>query len=158
MAVYERSTFVRAPLDEVWQFHTSVDGLVAVTPAWFGLTVESVVGSDAEADVDRLDEGTEVSIAIRPFGLGPRSSWTSRITHVEYGTDAAVFRDEMVDGPFPRWRHTHRFTEAPGGTRLTDRVEYELPLGPATGLSALGWPGFEAVFAARHRRTKQLLE
>lgn len=158
MAVYERSTSIRAPLETVWQFHSTVDGLVAITPDWLGLTVESVVGPDGEPDPEVLEAGSEVTLAVRPFGVGPRDAWTSRITHRERHGEAAELRDEMVDGPFPRWHHTHRFAAEPGGTWLVDRVEYELPLGPARGLSGLGWPGFEAMFAYRHRRARQFLE
>lgn len=158
VAVYERSTLIRAPLDAVWQFHSTVDGLVAITPDWFGLTVESVVGPAGESEPETLEAGSEVTLSVKPFGIGPGESWTSHITDRKRERETAVLRDEMVDGPFPRWHHTHRFAAEPGGTRLTDRVEYELPLGPARGLSGLGWPGFEAVFAYRHRRARQLLE
>ena len=157
VAVFERSTVIRAPLDRVWEFHSSADGLVAVTPDWLNLRVEGVVGPDGEP-AEVLNEGTEVSLSIRPFGIGPRQSWTSRITGRTSGEDHAAFTDEMLDGPFPRWVHTHRFDRVRAGTELTDRVEYQLPLGPARGLSAVGWPGFVAVFADRHRRTRRLLE
>lgn len=158
MAVYERTTLVRAPLDEVWQFGTTVEGLEAVTPGWLGLRVESVVGPDGEPDPGELVEGSEVTLSMRPFGVGPRQSWTSRVTRLRRTDDRGEFRDEMLDGPFRRWHHAHRFDAVPDGTRLTDRVEYQLPLGPARGLSTLAWPGFAAMFAYRHRRTRQLLE
>lgn len=158
MAVYERSTLVRAPLDEVWAFHSSVDGLVDLTPGWLGLTVEAVRDADGEPDPAVLEPGCEVDLALRPFGVGPRQAWTSRVTARERGDDAATFRDEMLDGPFARWHHTHRFEAVEGGTRVTDRVDYALPLGPARGLSAAARPGFALVFALRHRRTRRLLE
>lgn len=157
MAVFERSTLVRAPLDEVWAFHTAPEGLPAAAPGWLHLAVESTVGPHGQP-VNEFSEGTEVTLSIRPFGVVPELTWTARITAVERRDDRAVFRDEMHDGPFPRWVHTHGFAAEPEGTRLTDRVEYRLPLGPAGSLSALAWPGFEAIFAARHRRTKRLLE
>lgn len=158
MAVFERSTHLAVPFEDVWDFHSTVDGLVEATPGWLGLTVESVVGPDGEPDPGELVVGSEVSLSVRPLGVGPRQSWTSRITTRERGDGHGSFTDEMVDGPFRRWRHTHRFAAEAGGTRLTDRVEYELPLGPARALSGLAWPGFEAMFAARHRRTRRRLE
>lgn len=158
MAVYERSTVIRAPLEAVWGFHTTVDGLIAVTPDWLRLRVDSVIGPDGEADPEELEVGTSVRLSVRPFGLAPRRSWTSQITHRAAGDDAAELRDVMVEGPFPRWHHIHQFATEQGGTRLTDRVEYELPLGPARGLSGLAWPGFEAMFAYRHRRARHLIE
>ncbi len=161
MAVFERSTLVRAPFEDVWRFHSTVEGLVAVTPDWLGLRVESVVGPEGERDPAELAVGSEVTLSVRPLGVGPRLSWTSRITRRERRDDRAEFTDEMVDGPFRRWHHTHRFAAEPAepaGTRLTDRVEYELPLGPARGLSALAWPGLAATFANRQRQTRRLLE
>jgi len=158
MAVYERTSVVQAPLEEVWAFHSTVDGLVALTPDWFNMEIESVVGPSGEADPDELVEGSEVTLSTRPLDVGPRQAWTSRITHRDHQDGQAVFRDEMVDGPFERWRHTHRFTATADGTRLTDRVRYQFPLGVAAGLSRLAWPGFAAMFSYRHRRTRKLLE
>lgn len=153
MAVYERSTVVSAPLEDVWDFHSTIDGLLALTPGWMNMRVEAVRGPDGEPDPEVLEAGAEVDMALRPLGVAPRQSWTSRIVERERGEATAQFRDEMRDGPFRRWLHTHRFEAVEGGTRITDHVEYELgrPLG---ALSGLAWPGFEAMFAHRHRRTK----
>jgi ligand-binding SRPBCC domain-containing protein len=35
-----------------------------------------------------------------------------------------------VAGPFRRWWHEHRFDVDGDGTLMTDRVEFEAPLGP----------------------------
>lgn len=158
MAVFERSTLVNAPLDEVWAFHSTVEGLVALTPAWLNLSVDSVIGPDGEPDPEVLEEGSELQLSIRPFGVGPRQTWSSRITRRERDDRTAEFQDEMVAGPFRRWHHTHRFAATPDGTRVTDRVEYQLPLGPGRRLSGVAWPGFEAMFGYRHRETKRLLD
>jgi len=157
MAVYERSTVVDAPLERVWEFHSTVDGLLALTPGWMNMRVEEIRGPNGEPDPDVLEIGTEVSLSVRPFGVGPRQSWTSRIVERERGDGRAHFRDTMRDGPFGEWNHTHRFRAVDGGTRITDHVEYEFPR-PFRGLSALAWPGFEPMFVYRHRRTKAELE
>lgn len=158
MPVFERSTLVHAPLDEVWRFHASTDGLVAVTPGWLGLQVESVVGPDGEPDPAVLEPGSEVRLSMRPFGIGQSRSWTSRITHRERSDGAAELRDELLDGPFRRWHHTHRFAAVDSGTRLTDRVEYQLPRGPAERLAVLARPTLALTFALRHRATRRRLE
>lgn len=159
MAVFERSFVVDAPFDDVWQFHTSIEGLIAVTPDWLGLTVETVTRPDGESAAGgRLIEGSEISLTIRPFGRVHLGRWQARVTHVDRGTERAEIRDELLDGPFTRWLHSHRFRTVSGGTRVTDRVEYELPLGPLRALSSVARPGFAAMFAHRHRRTRQLLE
>lgn len=158
MAVYERSVRLPAPLEEVWRFHAAVDGLEVVTPGWFNLRVESLVGPDGQPKTGELDEGDEVTLSVRPFGVGPRQSWTSRIRRRELTGDRAMFVDEMIDGPFPRWHHTHRFEAIADGTRMTDRVEYRLPIGPASPLSGIAWPGFAAVFAHRQWKTRRQFE
>ena len=157
MAVYERRSRISAPLEEVWQFHDRIEGLTAVTPSWMHLRVESSRGPDGEPSPEVLEEGAEVTLSIRPLGVGPRQRWTSRIVERERRDDLAWFRDEMLEGPFPRWVHTHRFERQDDTTVMTDRIEYRLPLVPGP-LSPVGWPVFEAMFADRHRRTRSILE
>jgi ligand-binding SRPBCC domain-containing protein len=157
MAVYERSTVVSAPLEDVWEVHSTIDGLLALTPGWMNMRVEAVRGPGGDPDPEVLEAGAEIDMAVRPLGVAPRQTWTSRIVERAHEGDSAYFRDEMRDGPFGRWLHTHQFEAVEGGTRITDHVEYELgrPLG---ALSGLAWPGFEAMFTYRHRRTKAHIE
>ncbi|ELY61632.1 SRPBCC family protein [Natronolimnohabitans innermongolicus] len=165
MAVYERQTTIDAPLESVWQFYSRVEGLEAVTPDWMGLRIESVIGPDGEANPDPLVAGSEVALSMRPFGVGPRQYVTSRITVRERTDGGAVFRDEMIHGPFAHWLHTHAFYPDGERTILRDRVEYELPGGESPGIGRLvgvaasfAWLGFEPMFRVRHRRTKVRLE
>jgi len=159
MATYTRSTRVEAPFDEVWAFHSTLDGLEALTPGFMNLEVREVTGPDGEADPGELLAGTRVRLAMRPFGIGPEQSWTTVITERSGDERRAHFRDEMEDGPFTSWEHTHRFVGDSDATVITDHVAYHLPGGPlGRRLSPLGWPGFEAMFQGRHRRTKALLE
>ena len=54
-----------------------------------------------------------------------------RMTSVISAHDAPHrFVDEQTSGPFRRWWHEHRFEAVPGGTRMTDVVEFESPVGP----------------------------
>jgi len=194
MPTYQREVRVAAPLDDVWAFHSRVEGLESLTPDWMGLRVEGVRRPDGDGErEDAGDErgagedevltaGTELRLSVRPLGVGPRQRWTSRITRRERGDadsgsdatggssravrrdGAAVFEDEMVDGPFPEWHHRHQFyAVSDDETLVRDRVTYELPIVgrlPAVGglLGPLGWLGFEPMFRERHRRTKRILE
>lgn len=157
MARFRKRSTVEAPLEAVWSFHSGVDGLVAVTPSWLHLRVESVTGPDGEPDPEVLEAGATVELSMRPFGVGPRQRWTSHIAERVRRDGLAWFRDVMLEGPFPRWQHTHRFRARGPRTVLEDVVDYRLPLLPGP-LSALGRPGFEIMFAHRHRRTRALLE
>lgn len=159
MPVYERRTRVRAPLEAVWNFHSNVSGLEALTPDWLRLRIESVIGPDGRSDPDVLEAGSQVTLSLRPFGTGPRQRWTSIIRERERTDGAAYFRDEMVRGPFETWVHTHTFYADGDETIVRDRVEYEFPFGPlGRAASPLSRVGFEAMFRDRHRRTKAHLE
>ena len=159
MPVYEREVVVDAPFEEVWDFHSDESGLVALTPDWMNLRVESVEGPGGEPDPDVLEAGSKVRSSVRPFGVGPRQEWGSYIATRTEGDGEAMFRDEMLRGPFPHWEHTHRFQAVDGKTRVHDRVEYRLPGGPlGRAAGPFAWVGFEPMFRHRHRKTKELLE
>ncbi|WP_135364076.1 SRPBCC family protein [Halosimplex halophilum] len=157
MPVYERETVVDAPFEEVWEFHSRASGLEALTPDWMRLRVESSVGPDGEPDPEVLETGSKVEATVAPFGVAPRQRWVSYIAAREEGDGEALFRDEMLRGPFPEWVHTHSFEAVEGGTRVHDRVEYELPVVRGL-LGPLGRIGFEPMFRYRHRKTRELLE
>lgn len=59
------------------------------------------------------------------------------------------FVDEMVAGPFRRWRHVHRFEATEGGTRMVDEVDHAAPVGPLGRLVER---------AVLHRYTTRLLQ
>jgi len=151
MPRFERGTRVDASLDDVWAFHSRVEGLEALTPDWMGLRVEEIRRPDDETDV--LVEGTEIDVTVRPFGVGPRQGWTSCIETRTRDGGSAMFRDRMVAGPFDRWVHTHSFAAVEDGTLVHDHVEYDLP-GPAGPLGPLARLGFEPMFRYRHRETR----
>lgn len=159
MPTYTRRTRVAVPLDDVREFHSRIEGLEALTPAWMNLRVEAVRGPEGEPDPGELRVGSRVRLSVRPFGLGPRQRWTSRIVARENAEGHASFRDVMDDGPFRRWEHTHAFFADGEDTVVTDRVEYELPFGAVgRSLGPVARVGFEPMFRYRHRRTRELLE
>lgn len=43
------------------------------------------------------------------------------------------FVDQQLRGPYHTWIHRHTFAAIAGGTRMTDRVDYRLPLHPLSG-------------------------
>lgn len=159
MPVYERETRVDAPFEEVWDFHSRGEGLEALTPGFMRLRIERTIGPDGEMNPELLEEGTRIEATVNPFGVGTRRGWTSIIVTRKEHDGAAVFVDEMTDGPFPHWQHTHAFYADGKGTLIRDRVEYAFPyglLGRAVG--TFGVVGFEPMFRYRHHKTRTLLE
>jgi ligand-binding SRPBCC domain-containing protein len=157
MATYQREVWVDAPFDEVWRFYSTVDGLEALTPEWMNLRVEEVRGPNGETDPKVLEAGAKIRMSLRPFDVGPRQRWISRIVQRTEDDGAAMFQDEMDGGPFPDWQHTHQFYAGDGKTLVRDVVNYRFPALGETG-SPLAKVGFEPMFAYRHRKTKELLE
>jgi ligand-binding SRPBCC domain-containing protein len=71
-----------------------------------------------------IGEGQEVTWRARHFGLP--LTMTSRVTALDYPRS---FVDEQVRGPFSSFRHSHDFEATPGGSVMTDRVEFTAPFG-----------------------------
>lgn len=159
MPTYERSVRVHAPFDEVWEFHSTEDGLVALTPGWMNIRIDEARGPDGERDPDVLEAGAVVESSVRPFDIGPRQEWISEIVARDRSDGSAYFRDVMSDGPFAEWEHTHMFYADDGGTIVRDRVEYELPFGGlGRAVGPLAVVGLDPMFRYRHRKTRELLE
>jgi len=163
MPTYRRTTRIAAPIDEVWAFHSTIDGLVALTPDWMHLEIARVEGPDGEADPAVLTVGSHIQLSMQPLGVVPRQQWTSRIVEREPAGTAPVegsayFVDDMVDGPFREWEHTHTFHADGDETILVDSVTYRLPLGAlGDAVGPLAKVGFEGMFRDRHRRTSRQL-
>ena len=165
MPTYERETRIPVTFDRVWEFHSRVTGLTALTPGFAGLEVEEIRTPSSVHDGDReavetveLVVGTEIDASVRPFDVGSRTGWTSVIVDRSESADAAHFCDEMRAGPMRYWRHTHTFFRDGDGTLLRDRVEYRLPGGRlGAAVAPLAVLGFAPFFIHRHRRTERLL-
>lgn len=71
-----------------------------------------------------IGEGQEVTWRARHFGLP--LTMTSRVTALDYPKQ---FVDEQVRGPFRSFRHVHEFEATPGGSIMTDQVEFTAPFG-----------------------------
>ena len=148
-----------APIDDVWAFHSTIDGLRVLTPAWMHLEIDEITGPNGTSEPSVLVDGSQIRMSMRPFGVGPRQRWISAITErVPAGTEtvgtSARFVDEMIGGPFKRWVHTHAFYADGDETLLVDTVNYRLPLGPIGAVTGpFAKVGFEGMFRDRHRRT-----
>ena len=149
MPVFERTFDLASPLDKVWKFHSDPAALSRITPKPLDVVVQPCD--------DPVTEGSRVNLQLK---VGPISiQWNSVITGykpMEYFTDTQVTRQ----GPFKRWTHTHRFMPITGGTRVTDHVVYDMPLGALGRIAdAIGGRLLIAfIFNARSRATRALLE
>jgi ligand-binding SRPBCC domain-containing protein len=131
----------------VWAFFSDPHNLEAITPDFLRFQVVTPRPIATAA-------GTLIEYRLSLGGLPFR--WRSRIEDVVPG---ARFVDVQLAGPYRRWRHLHTFEDAPGGTRVGDRVEYELPLGPLGDLAHAAFVGrtLRRIFDHRAARAASLL-
>jgi ligand-binding SRPBCC domain-containing protein len=132
----------------VFAFHLDTRNAARIAPP--GQRVLSVEGAFP------LELGSEVRLRVRQLPL-PAQTWVVRVVALEEPT---LIVDDLVRGPFPLWRHEHRFAELPDGrTRLTDHVDYRLP-GGALGRVADALVVRRillATFRSRQARTRKVL-
>jgi len=144
----ETSQWVRTPIETTFAFFSDPGNLARITPPGLGFVILTPGPVEMRA-------GTRIEYRIRVRGLPVR--WTSLI---EVWEPNVRFVDVQVRGPYRLWRHEHTFEKEDGGTRVRDRVEYELPLFPVGELAhpLLVRPELDRIFSFRHAATRRLLE
>jgi ligand-binding SRPBCC domain-containing protein len=149
MPTFERSIEIAAPIADLYAFH--LDTRNAARIASKGQEIVSIEGEFP------LVQGAEVILRVRQAPIPTIQTWRVRVTEV---VEPTLVVDELIKGPFKRFRHEHRFTELDANrTLLTDRIEWELPGGPAGRLAApVAARLLEKSFAERQETTKRLLE
>ena len=101
----------------------------------------------------QMREGTLLDYQLQIWGVPV--SWRTRI---EAWDPPCGFVDTQLSGPYRRWTHTHSFEATDAGTRIVDRVEYELPLWPVGELAhpVVRWQ-LERIFAFRSFAVREAL-
>jgi ligand-binding SRPBCC domain-containing protein len=137
----EQAQLVPRPRAEVFAFFADAGNLERLTPPFLHFEILTP-GPIA------MRPGTLIDYRLSLFGLP--FAWRTRIEVFEPGVR---FVDVQLRGPYRRWRHTHTFADAPGGTQIGDRVEYALPLGPLGELAhaLLVRRQLDAIFSHRRR-------
>jgi len=135
----DRELVVKRPISEVFEFFSDAFNLEAITPPNVSFHVITPPPIDLKA-------GALIDYKLRVNAIP--LSWTTRI---EVWNPPFGFSDIQLRGPYKLWHHTHTFVETGDGTRMTDHVDYELPLGFLGDLAHRWWVrrDIEAIFAYR---------
>jgi ligand-binding SRPBCC domain-containing protein len=156
------------PVAQVFAFFADPANLPRLMPAGLHTRIEQLhieppPAQNASEPLSSIaaGAGSRILISFRPVPWLPlRVRWLARITEFAWNSH---FCDEQVSGPFATFRHCHRIEaetrESREGTRVTDEIEFTLPLG------WLGRLGEGAVrrqlassFAFRQKRLEELLQ
>jgi ligand-binding SRPBCC domain-containing protein len=118
LRTFRHSFIIKRPIERVWDFYTDVKHLETITPDKIGLKIINTTNQ-------RITLGQEIWISGKII-TKIRSKWHSKITLVQ----SYEYVDEMLTGPFRKWKHSHKFHNLDGKqTELVDTVEFELPYG-----------------------------
>ncbi len=142
-AELERTQLVPHDLEETFSFFADAQNLEAITPPWLHFRI-------LEAP-EQLGQGALLRYRLRLFGVPVR--WLTEISAWE---PPRSFTDRQIRGPYLLWEHTHRFTEADGGTAIYDNVRYRVPGGPFAPRRFVGRLVNE-IFDYRAARLRELL-
>jgi hypothetical protein len=114
---FSKQSEILAPPAEVFAWHEQPGAVERLTPPWERIEMVQRATS--------LQVGAQVIFKVYTGPFWPR--WVAE--HTEYDPPH-LFADVQRQGPFAYWRHLHRFEPTEDGTtRMTDEIDYALPLG-----------------------------
>lgn len=113
----QRELWVPNSLTAVFDFFSRAENLERITPPWMRFRILT-------PPPITMKQGATIAYALRVRGIPLR--W---LTEIERWNPPYEFIDTQIKGPYKIWRHTHRFSEAAGGTLIVDIVDYALPFG-----------------------------
>lgn len=108
---------INEDIEKVWEFYTDIRHLEIITPKKLNLKIIKTTNQ-------KIILGQETIISAKIIII--ERIWHSKITFFQQ----YEYIDEMVEGPFIKWKHTHKFQRInKNNTEIIDIVEFSLPYG-----------------------------
>ena len=108
---------INEDIEKVWEFYTDIRHLEIITPKNLNLKIINTTNQ-------KIILGQETIISAKIIII--ERIWRSKITFFQQ----YEYIDEMVEGPFIKWKHTHKFQRInKNKTEIIDKVEFSLPYG-----------------------------
>jgi ligand-binding SRPBCC domain-containing protein len=119
LRTFRHSFIVKNPIERVWDFYTDIKHLETITPKEIDLKI-------INATNQKIVQGQEIWVSGKIITKRRRMTWHSKITYFKL----YQYMDEMLEGPFKKWRHLHKFYNINAEqTEIIDEIEFELPYG-----------------------------
>lgn len=146
MKTYRHEFAVNSEIERVWDFFTDIKHFEMISPK----NLNEVL---LKASNTRLTEGTNVWLSTDLF---VKRTWHSKIIKSE----PYEYVDEIREGLFKRWTHTHRFTRITDSqTSVMDEIAFELPYGLIGRiLELIILNKLESIFKQREIKAREVLE
>lgn len=148
MPTFKQVTYIDVNIERVFEFHLDLKNLLRISPPEARLQVFHAP--------EKLKKGSRVGLFVK---MGPIT--TTMETVVDELEAPYKMVDRQIGGFFKKWVHTHQFEKiTETKTKLTDHIEYSLPLGVLGNVVGGGaaQDKIEAIFRHRAQMTKKLLE
>lgn len=108
---------INEDIEKVWEFYTDIRHLEIITPKKLNLKIINTTNQ-------KIILGQETILSAKIIIM--KRTWHSKITFFQQ----YEYIDEMVEGPFIKWKHTHKFQRInKNKTEIIDKVEFSLPYG-----------------------------
>jgi len=150
LRTFRQSFIIESPIERVWHFYTDVKHLETITPKGIELKIIRTTNQN-------IVQGQEIWVSGKIFKkMGRRMKWHSKVTFLK----SHEYIDEMLSGPFKKWRHLHRFHNIEGKqTEIVNEVEFELPYGILGKLfEGYAYKQLQNIFEYRKTATIKALE
>jgi ligand-binding SRPBCC domain-containing protein len=108
---------INEDIEKVWEFYTDIRHLEIITPKKLNLKIINTTNQ-------KIILGQETILSAKIIIM--KRTWHSKITFFQQ----YEYIDEMLEGPFIKWKHTHKFKRInKNKTEIIDKVEFNLPYG-----------------------------
>jgi len=155
--------WIPATLDQVFPFFADPNNLPRIMPAWMDVRFEkaTIVPPPDSSSTKFAGAGSRFVASYRTIPFLPiRIHSEARIVGFAMND---FFADVQGQGPFRSWHHRHEFASeirnGMSGTRLRDKIEYEIGFEPLGGLINMLFiaPQMRRTFAYRQQAVERLL-
>lgn len=142
-----REQIIAADVERVWAFFATPRNLDELTPPDLKFRILTAVPQ-------QMYPGLLIEYRISPLA----GVWLRWMTEIRHMREREYFVDEQRLGPYRLWYHEHHFEAVPGGTKMTDRVTYEIGWGPLGRLAGKLWVDRQlaGIFDYRARKVAEI--